>query len=253
MTDFSFSFSQNPQEIPDIIPEGQITSVSYSAVKDGIWYFHLRAQEKGVWGRTSHFGVRIDTSPPQKFETKVDLSAGFVYFDSQDLHSGMDHYEVSLLDIGENPAASPFFIEATSPYKIPTKKETKYSLVVRAFDRAGNFQTSESTFRMFSPFLSYIEGKGIEIKGVLLPWWSICLFFFFLMALFGFLVYHIGSQRRARFKKSLKEVEEALEEIRKVEEQERKERELKEEFKEKKEKLEKELKETENQQRTYGI
>ena len=68
ITDFSFSFSQNPHEIPDTISEGEILFKFHDNVPDGIWYFHLRAKKKDVWGKASHFSVKIDTTPPQKFE-----------------------------------------------------------------------------------------------------------------------------------------------------------------------------------------
>ena len=45
VTDFSFSFSQNAQEIPDGSSEGLKTTVSYEDIDDGVWYFHIRAKK----------------------------------------------------------------------------------------------------------------------------------------------------------------------------------------------------------------
>ena len=82
--DFSFSFSENSQENPDTVADGQALLKSYDNISDGIWYFHLRAKENGVWGKTSHFAVKIDTSPPQNFELKTDTHSGLVYFQARD-------------------------------------------------------------------------------------------------------------------------------------------------------------------------
>jgi hypothetical protein len=109
VTDFSYSFSQIPLENPDTISEGAETFKSYEDVPDGIWYFHLRSRKGGIWGKTSHFGVKIDTTPPQKFRPDVDTFNGFIYFGTEDLHSGIDYYEISVLNITESPTATPFF------------------------------------------------------------------------------------------------------------------------------------------------
>jgi len=239
VTDFSFNLSQNPQENPDNISEGDATLKSYGDVPDGIWYFHLRAKKEGIWGRTSHFPIKIDTTPPQKFELRVDLGSGFVYFDTKDLHSGVDHYEVSILNISETPILSPFFIEATSPYKIPYKKSGKYSVIVRAYDKTGNIQTAEAKFQIISPTLSYIEGKGIQVKGILFPWFVIYLILFCFFGATGYLIFYFS---RRGYKKGIKEIKEALTEIKKIEEREKETQRLREKFREEKEKLEEKLK-----------
>jgi len=241
VTDFSFSFSQNPQENPDTIPEGDLLSKSYEEVADGIWYFHLRSKKNDVWGKVSHFGLKIDTTPPQEFEPRVDVGGGFIYFETQDFHSRIDRYEISVLNISETPTTAPFFIDTTSPFKIPSKKEGKYSVIVRVYDKAGNWQEGKVRFQMLSPLISYIEGKGIEIKGVLFSWQIIYIILFILTGGIGYLIFYF-LRRRMGFKKGIKEIKEALKEIEKIKEREKEIEKLKEEFKEEKGKLEEKLK-----------
>jgi len=241
VTDFSYSFSQNSQEVPDNISEGDQTFKSYEEISDGIWYFNLRAKKGGSWGKTSHFPVKIDTTPPQKFEPRVDLANLFVYFQTRDVHSGIDHYEISILNISQTPAAAPFFIEAVSPFKIPYNNPGKYVIVLRAYDKAGNFETAESRFQIISPLFSYIEGRGIQIKGILFTFWFIYLILFILVLTIGYLIFYF-SITRPGFKKGIKEIKEALEEIKKVEEREKETQALKEKFEEEKGKLEERLK-----------
>lgn len=259
VTDFSFSFSQNSQENPDIISEGNYTFQSYEEVSDGIWYFHLRAKKKGSWGRTSHFLVRVDTSPPQKFEPKAETYSGFIYFESKDFHSGIDYYEISILNISENPSAALFFIEATSPFKSPERRPGKYQVIVRAYDRAGNYQTAENRFQMLSPIIS-IEETGIRLRGVFFPRWVICLILFVLIGVIGYLPFYLSRHtlgfnklkkeiketlskinkiKKVGFNKMIKEIKETLTKIKKIKKVGR----LKENFREGKEQLEEKLKE----------
>ncbi len=239
VNDFSFSFSQNPEENPDTVSEGDILFKSYEGVSDGVWYFHLRAKKQGVWGKPSHFVVKIDTSPPEDFTPQPDILGGFIYFESQDFHSGLDYYEVSVLDTTKSPIPTPFFIDATSPFKIPLRQTGQYQVIVRAHDRAGNQQEGEVRFRIISPFFFYVQGRGVEIKGVLFSWQVLYFILFMVIMGTGYLIFYLA--RRKGLKKGIKEIQEALREIDKIEEKEREAEQLREKFREEKRKLEEEL------------
>jgi hypothetical protein len=149
---YSWSFSQNPQEAPDGISESKDNFTSYSNIKDGIWYFHIRQQKNGVWGKTSHVEVKIDTTPPKNFSPKIESSSKLteyqmVYFETSDDFSGIDHYEVSLIDLSGQGTLNSFFTEEKSPYKITLKKAGEYKIIVKAVDKAGNAKESEAKFK----------------------------------------------------------------------------------------------------------
>lgn len=176
VTDFSWSFDQNPTGRPDGIAEGSQTSVSFSDVLDDIWYFHLRQRKEGVWGKTSHVAVRVDANPPREFTPQVEASTllvdyqTMVYFETTDDSSGLDHYEVSIIDLSLPESSRSFFTEEISPYKVPFKKPGKYNVIIKAVDKAGNSRESEAKFRMVTPLISHIEGRGLEVRGILLSW-----------------------------------------------------------------------------------
>jgi len=96
-----------------------------------------------------------------------------VYFETTDDFSGVDHYEVSLIDLSTREPSRSFFTEEISPYRVPFKKAGKYNAIIKAVDRAGNIRESETRFRLVTPLISHIEGKGLEIRGILFPWWLI--------------------------------------------------------------------------------
>lgn len=179
VTDFSWSFDQNSIGRPDGVSEGTDTLKSFSDVPDGIWYFHIRQKKEGVWGKTSHVQVKIDTTPPNEFTPRVETYTrliGYqtmVYFETTDNFSGIDHYEISLIDLSAAQPTRSFFTEEMSPYQVPFKKAGKYNVIIKAVDKAGNSREAEARFRMMTPLISHIEGKGLEIRGILFPWWLI--------------------------------------------------------------------------------
>lgn len=187
VTDFSWSLDQNPSGRPDGASEGTGTLKSFSDVPDGIWYFHLRQKKEGVWGKTSHVQVRIDTTPPNEFTSRVETYTrliGYqtmVYFETTDNFSGISHYEVSLIDLSAPEPTRSFFTEEMSPYQVPFKKAGKYNVIIKAVDKAGNSREAEARFRIMTPLMSHIEGKGLEIRGILFSWWLIGVLTFLLV------------------------------------------------------------------------
>ena len=188
-TDFSWSFYQNMTTRPDGISEGADTQASFSGVKDGTWYFHLRQKKEGVWGKTSTVQVFTDITPPKEFTPKVQTYnrlVGYqtmVYFETTDDSSGIDHYEVSVIDLSEKESTRSFFTEEISPYQVPFKKAGKYNVIIKAVDKAGNAREEEAIFRMITPLISHIQGKGLEIRGTLFSWGTI--WFLILLCLGG--------------------------------------------------------------------
>ena len=81
----------------------------------------------------------------------MDTYSRFVYFETKDIHSGVDYFELSVRETGEALSQQPFFTEAVSPFKIPYEKPGRYSVVVRAFDKAGNWREGEVKFRLINP------------------------------------------------------------------------------------------------------
>ncbi len=141
--DFSFALDDKPFTVPDNTPDSSETRASFEAVPDGIKYFHIKSRKDGVWGQSTHFAIRIDTLPPAEFYPRFDVLAAIisrvlVSFSTTDSLSGVDHYEVGVIDRSVAPDVSPAFVEAESPYQLPTEVSGDLRVIVRAFDRAGN-------------------------------------------------------------------------------------------------------------------
>jgi len=217
ITDFSYNFDQDPLGVPDNISEGDHTSVSFSEAGDGIWYFHLKAKKAEVWGGTTHFPVKIDSTPPAIFTPTIEPSLKtterqpLVSFLTTDASSGLDYYTLKYINMApeRKEEASGFFTEVSSPYRLPSLEIGRYLVVLRAYDVAGNWREGTVKIEINPKGISFIK-KGIQFRGILLPWWLMILI---LLIIHILLLIYFPKRYRAlirRGKKELREVEKKL-------------------------------------------
>ena len=210
VTDFSFNIDQNPFGAPDNNSEGDKTSVSFSSLEDGVWYFHLKAKRGDVWGGVSHYGLLIDTTPPADFQMTVEpilrkenitSREPIVSFLTTDALSGISYYQLKLLGLegtGKETGLG-FFIEVSSPYKLPLLDHGLYRIVVRAFDLAGNWrETAEEIEVIPTEKLFYVSKKGINISNIFLSWPMVILILILLILLIAFLIFLIRRWRKKK-------------------------------------------------------
>ncbi len=144
ITDFSFELDNKPLTIPDNISDTEDTITSYEDLPDGVWFFHIKAKEEGIWGTATHFPLYTDTTPPLPFKPKIEIltaaviDRALISFSTTDTLSGVDHYEVGVIDKTKSPLESPSFVEAQSPYQLPAFISGNLRVIARAIDRAGN-------------------------------------------------------------------------------------------------------------------
>jgi len=182
VTDFSYSINQDSAGVPDNIPEGDHTSVSFSEIEDGIWYFHVKATKEGVWGGTSHYVVRIDNTPPAAFTLTVTPSLKttekqpLVSFMTTDALSGIDYYQIKYIDVTpeRKEEEAGFFTEAISPHKLSPLEIGEYLVVIRAYDISGNWREGTVKIQIFSEGIFFTK-KGIQFGAFTLPWWILIL------------------------------------------------------------------------------
>lgn len=202
-TDFSYSLDQDPAGIPDNNSEGDQTSISYDNVADGIWYIHVKARTSGVWGGTSHYVVEIDSSPPASFSPIIDPAAEtiekqpLVSFMTTDSFSGLDHYEIKYIDItkGKDEKATGFFVEATSPFRLPMLEVGRYLIIVRAYDQAGNYQEETAKLQIFSSGVFFSE-KGLNYRGIIISWAILFIIAFLLLLIITVIILILARKRR---------------------------------------------------------
>jgi hypothetical protein len=221
ITDFSYSIDNDFAGNPDNISEGDQTSISYSDLSDGIWYFHIKARKGNSWGGITTYAVQIDSTPPAKFtvdfepklKSPVTTSREpIVSFITTDALSGIDHYELKVVDFNSaNAGNAGFFTEISSPYKIPSLSTGENQIIVRAFDKAGNWQDSTQKFEVIpSEKIFYTTRNGLNIWMIFFPWWVIILLIILLiLIILGVVLLVVVQQKKLEEqKKNLKELRE---------------------------------------------
>jgi len=218
VTDFSYSLSKNATGVSDNSSEGDATTVSYDDLDDGLWYFHIKSKRANSWGGLTHFPVYIDKTSPAKFGLEVEPSkrtsnrSPSISFITTDALSGIDHYEVKVIskDLESGPAI--FFTEQVSPYRIPAQELGSYDIVVRAYDRAGNYRDASVKIKIVLPgeeegFFGIVETFFIGRTSI---FYSVIILALFFLLLFPIIVYVDRKQNRARLKKEVEDVRKEL-------------------------------------------
>ena len=181
VTGVSVRLDDNPSSDPGTRSDGSISSKSYSNVGDGTWYFHVRMRNAQGWGSITHFRTLIDTKPPEPFTLIVpegketENPRPGIIFTTTDTTSGVDYYRVK---IGEKEAIMVTPTEAAGkPYELPALDPGRRTIVVQAFDKAGNSSvaTEEIVVTPLTPptITAYekelIQGSVFKAKGVTYP------------------------------------------------------------------------------------
>jgi hypothetical protein len=158
VTGFSYVLDNQPNTIPDNTVDTEDTSKVFDKLGDGLWYFHIKAIKSNVWGTTGQFLLRIDTIPPAKFTPEVNylvasvalVERTLVSFFTTDNLSGIDHYEIGVIDKNQPLTVLPSFESAESPFVVPIVSGGKLQVIVRAIDKAGNIR--DESIDVSAPF-----------------------------------------------------------------------------------------------------
>ena len=184
---YSYVISNEPVDTPDSIVDGNRNSITYSNLPNGRSYFHIKALRDGVWGGVTHFAINIDTEPPASFPISIIPSARtaqhqpVIKFFTTDVDSGLDHYEIKLIPLGEKSyqeeatkaVESSLFTETQSPYLPSTLDFGRYDIYVRAYDAAGNYREESQRLDIVPSLFEVIQGQGIEFKNIIFIPWSV--------------------------------------------------------------------------------
>lgn len=152
-TGFSFALDDQAGTIPDTIADTTSGGHAFSAIGDGIWYFHVRAENADGWGETAHFRIQIDITPPDTFVlefldgTRVTSPSIRVRFVATDALSGVDYYEFSTGEAGLIRLG----VGETDPFTYSGFTSGAHSIIVRAYDRAGNSREASGSFTFVRP------------------------------------------------------------------------------------------------------
>jgi len=248
---YSYNINDDPLGEPDNTIDTEFTSVSFGGIEEGVQYFHLKTRRQGVWGGTSHYKIMIDKTPPLTFKPSIETFSFtgadlFIYFQTNDLLSGIDYYQVRLADYTDpKNIIYSGWIRVDSPFRLSKGEKGVFQVFIRAFDKAGNFQEEKIQVKILHPALVLLSG-GIQVKGLFLPWWLIYSLVIIALSGLGYLILKRIKKKpeieKVDLEKEIKEAEKEIEDVRKAEEKLRSMRMLEEKAKKEKERLREELK-----------
>ncbi len=144
----SYILDQNPTTIPDdVIDATSQNQTSYAGLKDGEWYFHIKAKSAGKsdpFSDTTHYKVLVDVTPPLPFsmnlvsETDAQNASETptVNYKAVDATSGVYRYDIYLDGKLTQELSVP-------PYSFPKTEPGEHMIKVVAYDKAGNGTETE--------------------------------------------------------------------------------------------------------------
>ncbi len=176
ITDYSYFIDKKEKGIPNNIGDGLNTSISYRDIKDGVWYFNIKAKTSEGWGKVFRQKIQVDAAPPDNFRITskeefptINASPTF-YFKAEDDTSGIDYFNVKV-DNGEWVSTD------RTEYQLSAQVQGKHQLSVRVYDKAGNFADgfySFETYPLSAPTVIYwteeiLFGEEFFVKGEAAP------------------------------------------------------------------------------------
>lgn len=196
---FSYTLSDDPADTPDDVIDSKETHIAYENVADGIHYFHLKEFRDGVWSGTSHYSLKIDSTPPAAFPIDISPNARtttrkpYIQFSTTDGLSGVNHYEIKIVPLkGGVSGQELLFTETNSPYVTPELDFGSYDVIVRAYDNAGNIQESTQLLVITKWIFRFLGAGGLEIRQhLILPWPMVWILLIIILLALGWWAWHM--------------------------------------------------------------
>ena len=136
-------YDKQPVSSPSVLYSPAIDRKQLSDVSEGVYYFHAQFQNANGWGAISHMRFQIDTMPPKQFVISVVRQSSeshpqaIISFETTDATSGINRYTVTVAN------AAPVMVQPNkaAKYPLPAGEPGQQTVVVKAYDKAGNTAT----------------------------------------------------------------------------------------------------------------
>ncbi len=172
--------NENPTSVPTRVYSDPIRSITLEDLPQGESYFHIQFQNADGWGKVNHFRLAVDSENPSA--VKISHPEG------ADLANPVQTLLVDVTDETSNverllikiDSAEPFEVlrqSATATIELPPLEPGYHSVIIEAFDQAGNSTIGTYSFTIlsfdrpiFTDYPSQINEEVIPvIKGLTRP------------------------------------------------------------------------------------
>ena len=172
--------NQNPTSVPTKVYETPISSITLDELPDGESYFHIQFQNADGWGRVTHYRLGVDSQKPDTLEITLPEDADLanpvqrLVVDVTDETSAVNRLKIK---IDANEPYEVDFSTASNTVELPALDPGYHTVVIEAFDQAGNSLVSPFAFTIlsfdrpvFTEYPSQINEEVIPvIKGLTRP------------------------------------------------------------------------------------
>ena len=133
--------NKSANSVPSVVYDPPISSKTIEGLEQGVQYFHVQFRNENGWGKVTSYRLAVDSERPTKFDISL-LDANenanpqpTLKFDVEDTTSEVKKFIIQI-DGGEGIE----YIDETgsSTYELPRLDPGRHSVVVEAFDEAGN-------------------------------------------------------------------------------------------------------------------
>jgi len=154
----SYTVNQEKTTVPDEVVDSTGTTTELNIPSDGTWYLHLRGKYSTGWSSTVHYALHLDRTPPEVFTPIITQDRGLsdpspvLTFSTTDSVSTIAKF-VYAVDGGKG-------LEATSPVELVGIAAGAHTIIVTAFDQAGNIREGKVSLTVegyASPTITYIS------------------------------------------------------------------------------------------------
>ena len=149
VTSVRTSLNNSPTSIPTKVYDSPIRTITLNDLDEGVSYFHIQFKNADGWGKVTHYRLAIDTEKPSAFEISLPEDADLtnpvqtLSLKAEDSTSGVNKYKVKIDD------NEPFEFIDEEDKKMVTLPELEpgyHSVIIEAFDKAGNSLISTFSF-----------------------------------------------------------------------------------------------------------
>lgn len=138
-----------PTSIPTKVYDTPISTITLSDLPEGESYFHLQMKNEDGWGKVAHYRIAVDTKRPESFEISLpteiatDTPQQKLVLKVLDSTSKVERY---MVQIDGAEAYEYLDVEQTGMITLPVLTPGYHTVVIEAFDKAGNSLVSSFSF-----------------------------------------------------------------------------------------------------------
>lgn len=145
--------NESANSVPTVVYDPPISNKIIEDLEQGVQYFHVQFRNENGWGKVASYRLAVDSERPTKFDIlllnpeETGNPEPTLKFNVEDATSDISKFIIQI-DGGE---AIEYLDETgSSTYKLPRLEPGRHSVVVEAFDEAGNSIVSQFAFDIAS-------------------------------------------------------------------------------------------------------